>query len=666
MIAELFSNSPQNGAWVAAMRELFLSGIGGLDRPFAGWLFSNSPQNGAWVAATRKLFLSGIGGGDRPFAGWLLNHLWQSTLFACVVGLLALMLRRNRAAVRHGLWLAASMKFLAPLALLVAAGNSISWRRAPAEVPFRLAAVEQIGEPFVLPESPPLVASTPKPPSRLPAILIGIWLCGFAANLLAWWRRWRRVRAALRAASPLALDLPVPVMSSPARLEPGVFGVFRPVLLLPEGIAQRLTPAQFQAVIAHELCHARRRDNLAAAIHMVVEALFWFHPLVWWIERRLVEERERACDEEVLRMAADPQDYAEGIVKVCKFYLESPLVCVSGVTGADLKRRVEAIMLNRAASELTFARKLLLTGAGVFAIAGPLAIGVLNAPRLRGQSKTQPQAAAVPAVPASPLMAQVAAPTRQAAPAPAPLAFDTAPVFQSVSIKAVDPASRFPGISPHLTDPQWFEFKGWVSELIQWAYGVPRDFQIAGEPDWFGVRNFQNGEWGRGGEGFEIHATAARPSSEAEMKQMVQALLADRFKLRLHRETRQIPIYAIVIGPGGPHLPPETEPVPCPLPYMECGFPSIGGDEGGVHVVKARYATMGNFSGLLTNNMDRPVIDKTGLTAGYSFDLVYEHSGPGWWMGPSAAIQAVQTLGLRLEPQMEPMEMLVIDSVDRP
>ena len=106
-------------------------------------------------------------------------------------------------------------------------------------------------------------------------------------------------------------------MSTPSRLEPGVFGIFRPIVVLPEGIAEQLTTAQFEAVLAHELCHARRRDNLAAAVHMLAEALFWFHPLVWWIGVRLVEERERACDEEVLRTAADPQNYAEGIVAVC-------------------------------------------------------------------------------------------------------------------------------------------------------------------------------------------------------------------------------------------------------------------------------------------------------------------------------------------------------------
>ena len=75
-------------------------------------------------------------------------------------------------------------------------------------------------------------------------------------------------------------------MSSPWTFEPGVVGIWRPVLLLPEGLADRLTSAQLNALIAHERYHIRSHDNLAAAVHMLVEALFWFHPLVWWIERR--------------------------------------------------------------------------------------------------------------------------------------------------------------------------------------------------------------------------------------------------------------------------------------------------------------------------------------------------------------------------------------------
>jgi bla regulator protein blaR1 len=64
------------------------------------------------------------------------------------------------------------------------------------------------------------------------------------------------------------------------------------------------------AIITHELCHRRRRDNMAAAVHMLVQVVFWFHPLVWWIGARLLGERECACDEEVLRLGNDAQAYA--------------------------------------------------------------------------------------------------------------------------------------------------------------------------------------------------------------------------------------------------------------------------------------------------------------------------------------------------------------------
>jgi hypothetical protein len=116
---------------------------------------------------------------------------------------------------------------------------------------------------------------------------------------------------------------------------------------------EKLTPTQLEAVLAHELCHVRRHDNLTSAIHILVEAVFWFHPLAWWIGARLVEERERACDEEVLRLGGDPRDYADAILNICKLYVESPLTCVAGVTGADLKKRIEAIMTNRVLANLT-------------------------------------------------------------------------------------------------------------------------------------------------------------------------------------------------------------------------------------------------------------------------------------------------------------------------
>jgi protein involved in polysaccharide export with SLBB domain len=163
------------------------------------------------------------------------------------------------------------------------------------------------------------------------------------------------------------------------RVEPGVFGNFRPVLLLPEGITERLSSQQLHAVLAHELCHVRRGDNFTAAIHMFVESLFWFHPLVWWIKVQLIEEQERACDEEVLRRGGDPVTYAESILKICEFYLTSPLMCVSGISGSNLKKRIEAIMKNRVAPKLTWSRIVLLTVGVLTALMGPAAIGAFHA-----------------------------------------------------------------------------------------------------------------------------------------------------------------------------------------------------------------------------------------------------------------------------------------------
>src|SRR5207244_3616957 len=159
-----------------------------------------------------------------------------------------------------------------------------------------------------------------------------------------------------------------------------VYGIHRPVLLLPHGITVTLTPAQFGAILNHELCHVRRRDNLATTIHMAVETVFWFHPLVWWLGARLMEERERACDEEVLRLGSGPQEYAEGILKICELYLESPLQCVAGVSGGNLKKRIEAIMKNRSVLRLNIAKKAALAGAGIAVIAAPIVVGIMNAP----------------------------------------------------------------------------------------------------------------------------------------------------------------------------------------------------------------------------------------------------------------------------------------------
>jgi RND family efflux transporter MFP subunit len=319
------------------------------------------------------------------------NHLWQSTLFALAAALAAIACRRNHAHIRYWLWLSASLKFLLPFSLLMSLGRHLEWGPPAQKIAapsIRLALVA-ISQPFPSIWTPPLPAQSTQDWAAI--ALLGVWGCGLAGVALIRFRGWLRIRAAVRASTRLDVPASIEVRCSPGLLEPGVIGLFRPILLVPSDILERLTPGQWEAVLAHESCHVRRRDNLTAAMHMVVEAIFWFYPPVWWIGARLVEEREQACDEAVLSQGSEPHEYAEGILNVCKGYLESPLRCVTGVTGSDLRKRVHAILAGRIADELHFAKKIALAAAGIAAIAVPVIVGTLNAPSVRAQS--QPQAA---------------------------------------------------------------------------------------------------------------------------------------------------------------------------------------------------------------------------------------------------------------------------------
>ena len=112
---------------------------------------------------------------------------------------------------------------------------------------------------------------------------------------------------------------------------------------------------------------------------MLVEAVFWFHPLVWWLEARLIAERERACDEEVLAGGNKAQDYAQGILRVCQNYLASPLRCAAGVGGGDLTKRIEGILNRRRHVRLNALQVILLGVVATTVVAGPIVSGHLAA-----------------------------------------------------------------------------------------------------------------------------------------------------------------------------------------------------------------------------------------------------------------------------------------------
>ena len=326
---------------------------------------------------------------------FLLNHLWQSSLFAGGAGLLTTMLHRNSANARFWLWFAASVKFLVPFAgLSVLAGYFL----APIAQPMAGSAVilMPLAQPFSAAASAVPVAKLAIVPAGLhfdlDSVLLSIWIAGFAVIGLRWLRRWLRVRVLLSDAVAVPIAAPITVKASASRLEPGLVGIRKPVIVIPAGIEQQLCADEMRAIIAHEVCHWRRRDNLLAAIHMMVEALFWYFPLVWWLGARLNAERERACDEEVLAHGNDPKTYAEGILKVCRIYLQSPLACVSGVSGAGLKKRMYLIMENRKSVAVSAVMKVVLSTAAVAALALPvvLALSALPGTAVHAQPAASP------------------------------------------------------------------------------------------------------------------------------------------------------------------------------------------------------------------------------------------------------------------------------------
>jgi bla regulator protein BlaR1 len=574
----------------------------------------------------------------------LVNHLVQSTFCIGVVWLLTLALRKNSAAIRYWLWMAASVKFLIPFSALVTIGSRLGWRTLPAVGQSQLSlAISDISRPFVV--SAPVPQGVPSAAAdHIPAILLSVWLCGFAASIIFWFRSWRTMREARRQATLLAIDLPIPAMASPASAEPGVFGIRDPVLLLPKGIEDRLTPDQLDAVLSHEMCHVRRRDNLTGAIHLVVEAVFWFHPLVWWIRGRLLEERERACDEAVLQSGSEPKVYAEGILTICKLYVESPLVCVSGIAGSNLRKRIEEIMGFRVVRRLDWWRRLLLITVGAAMAAVPIAIGLMNPTASRAQSQPSDS-----------------------------LAFEVSSVKANTSGSQRAPSMILPG-------GRFTATNNTVRALILNAYGISASpYLLEGGPGWIESARYDVEAKA------DVSAIPAGTPNKVmweKTRLMLRKLLADRFKLTVHRETKEMSLYQLVVAKNGPKL--QKSDKDCAESLTAChGFSGNPTRYAGTGV------DMSDLALLLSSYSERPVLDGTNIQGLFDIKLQWNPFAAGAQPagddgprapgaesreGPRPDIASLPTLftaleqqvGLKLESRKGPVEIWVIDRVERP
>jgi len=572
----------------------------------------------------------------------LLNHLWQSTLAGLLVWLAcATWLKAYRPRVRFAVWMVASLKFLVPFSILAAAGRSVA-------TPVSLQPSQSQRVFDIVTSRAPLVAAAPFTASSAPqaptdwerwvvAFMVALWACGAVIVAMRWLAQsWRAVRL-LRTAAAAGEYHGVAVRRSPVmqdrRIEPGAVGIWRQAILMPDGIEATLSPSQLEAVLDHEWQHVRRRDNLWASLHAAVQALFWFHPLVWVIGRRLVDERELACDEAVLE-SANADDYAEGILKVCKFYWCASPGHASGIASADLKARMELIVRNEQPKRLGRSGRWILSMTLMAMFVSPVLVGWVTAQAVSPQSNSF-----------------------------LGMATSAEKKFELATIKRNTSGSALWRLGP--------PGRGQISivnmslaDIITQSFRTSRPM-TAGGPDWIRTTNY------------DIVGRGADPTvGNPEVWEMMRSLLIERCHLKYHVEEREIPVYALTIAKGG-HKLTLGENGQCAQALKEgkgCGdilIPPYG--------AAMNNMPIGALLNGLTRRAGRPVIDKTGLTGRYDVNVTWLPDGvkledvdltgipPQFRPQDMGMFEALERqAGLKLEPTRAPTPVLVIDSVSEP
>jgi uncharacterized protein (TIGR03435 family) len=262
--------------------------------------------------------------------------------------------------------------------------------------------------------------------------------------------------------------------------------------------------------------------------------------------------------------------------------------------------------------------------------------------------------------------------------------------FDVASVKAAPPPAGTEQINVgvQVDDAQVHCSNCSLKECIRIAYRL-KDYQVSG-PDWLSER-------------LQVDAKLPAGAKREQVPEMMQALLADRFGMRAHRETKELPVYAIVVGKGGLKMkesPPDPDADSAAAASAPVNVTGSGG-RGGVSInlgggsyyafannkFEAKKMTMAVLADSLTRYMDRPVVDVTGLTGKYDLTLqltpqdyiamlIRSAVGVGVSLPPEALkylegasdeslFSAMEALGLNLQPRKAPLEMLVVDQISK-
>jgi uncharacterized protein (TIGR03435 family) len=496
-------------------------------------------------------------------------------------------------------------------------------------------------------------------PERVLPPVVMLWLAGalgFWARLVGGWmtaarlctRRahtppseWQQALDCL--AARLRVGQRVQLLVSELVETPAVVGWLRPVVLVPIGAFAGLPAEHLEALLLHELAHVRRHDYLVNMLQSIAEALLFYHPAVWWISRQIRAERELCCDDLAVAATGDALTYATALADLEACRQAHPRTALAA-NGGGLADRIARILGKTRPETRTF-----------------------SAPGAAG--------AALLAITTCFVFGQTA----------------DRPAFEVASVKPT-PEKVLTYSSLRTLPGGHLDVKNvTVSGLIMTAYHL-QQFQIAGGPAW--IHDV----------GFDIEARGNVNANRAQMITMIQPLLEDRFQLKFHRETRELPAYALTVTRGGLKLlapkqggcaepdgpkPPGPPPAGGTLP-IPCGILNILTVPSGMRL-RGGDVPMSELTRMLSMVLNRPVLDRTGLTRHFDVDLTFavddlsagltmvsgSVAGHREAMAAAAAandsnavpniLTAVQAqLGLKLDPGKGPSEVMIIDRVEMP
>jgi uncharacterized protein (TIGR03435 family) len=599
--------------------------------------------------------------------------------------------RRSRAAVRHVLLAATFAVAIAlPVTSLLAPAISIA---VPIPTPARTVEPIDIQIDRDAPASATTAATAPavqfaQPGSSFPwrAVLLAAWLAGAALCVLPLLVGLRQMRAlgrtglsdgrvqsiAAAIARETGIARRVSVRLHQSTSGPLTYGVIRPAIVLPLD-ADRWGDDDLRRAVIHELEHIRRHDWLTQCLARVACAAYWYHPLIWIAWRRFALEAERACDDAVLQRS-EATAYADQLVDLARrlsVAARQPLLAMAN--RADLSTRVVAVLDDRQARGRAGTRWIAaaaLAALALILIVSPLRLvaAVQSAPAgTAGQVKLRYDAASLkPCVAeAQPTGARGTYGGTNATFSPGrftvPCVTAGQLIYLAYAAGGVDPADR----------------------LINDDAGTAASPQkVRGGPDW--VHSLRDK--------YQVEATAAGVTERTVlMGAMLRTLLEERFKLKLHRDTEEVAMYAMTVRKGGLKIKPmkdgdciayDGSPIDPSAARPTCG---------NLKMMSAGRSTRWEFGGTTLDSLARsvsralgaPVLDRTGVADRFILTLEFTREGPATDdpqirdrdgrviataspTAPPIATALEEQVGVTLEKINGPRGYLVIDHIERP